>query len=78
MFRRPVLEMLGWALHILIDILTHKAIFAVHFLWPLSDYGFNGIRWENRWFMALNYAALLAAFTWLWVHTRKAHSRTSR
>lgn len=69
--RRPVLEMLGWALHILIDISTHQGIFAVHFLWPLSNYGFNGIRWENRWFMAANYAGLLAAFAWLWVHKRK-------
>jgi uncharacterized membrane protein YvlD (DUF360 family) len=74
---RPVLEMLGWALHILIDIFTHEGIFAVHFLWPLSNYGFNGIRWENRWFMALNYAALLAVLAWLWVRTRKARSRTS-
>jgi hypothetical protein len=68
---RPVLEMVGWALHILIDVLTHKGIFAVHFLWPLSNYGFNGIRWEERWFLALNYAALLAVLAWLWVHARK-------
>ena len=73
--RRPVLEMLGWALHILMDILTHTGIFAVHFLWPLCNYGFNGIRWENRWFLALNYAALLAVLAWLWV--LKEHSRTS-
>lgn len=77
-FRRPVLEMLGWALHNLIDILTHMGIFAVHFLWPLSNYGFNGIRWENRWFLALNYAALLAVLASLWVQTRKAHARTSQ
>lgn len=70
--RRPVLEMLGWALHILIDILTHQGMFAVHFLWPLSNYGFNGIRWENHWFLAVNYAALLTALPWLWVHTREA------
>ena len=36
-FRRPVFEMLGLALHILIDIATHQSIFAVHFLWPLSS-----------------------------------------
>ena len=35
--RRPVLEMLAWALHILIDIPTHQGIFAVRFLWQLSN-----------------------------------------
>jgi len=72
--RRPVFEMLGWALHILIDIPTHQGIFAVHFLWPLSNYGFSGFRWENRWFLALNYAALLAVFVWLWVQNTRAKS----
>jgi len=75
--RRPLFEMLAWALHILIDIPTHSGIFAVHFLWPLSTYGFNGIRWENRWFLALNYTALLTLFAWLWLQTSKAHARTS-
>ena len=74
---RPVLEMLGWALHLVIDILTHKGIFAVHFLWPLSNYGFNGIRWEERWFLVLNYAALLAALAWLWRRSDTASSRES-
>lgn len=72
--RRPVLEMLGWALHILIDIPTHQGIFAIHFLWPLSDYAVNGIRWENHWFFALNYTALAAVWVLLWAQTRKAHS----
>jgi len=75
--RRPDLEMLGWALHILIDILKHKGIFAVHFLWPLSNFGFNGIRWENCWFLALNYAMLLSVLAWLCIHTRKAYPSTS-
>jgi hypothetical protein len=54
-----------------------QGIFAVHFLWPLSNYGFNGIRWEQRWFMAANYSALIAVLAWLWVQTKKARSPTS-
>lgn len=73
--RRPVLEMLGWALHILIGIATRKGIFAVHFLWPLSNYGFNGIRWEERWFLALNYATLLAVLARLWSRSDTASNR---
>jgi len=69
--RRPVLEMLGWGLHILIDIPTHQGIFAVHFLWPLSSYGFNGIRWERPWFLAANYAALIAVLAWIWLQSKK-------
>jgi len=69
--RRPVLEMLGWALHILIDIPTHQGIFAIHFLWPLSSYGFQGIRWENRWFMLANYGTLFLIFACMWMRARR-------
>jgi len=70
---RPVLEMLGWLLHIVIDIFTHQGMFAVHFLWPLSDYGYNGIRWEGRWFMVVNYGALCLALAWIWVRKKRRH-----
>lgn len=69
--RRPVLELLGWGLHILIDIPTHQGMFAVHFLWPLSRLSFSGIRWENGWFLAVNYGALLIVFTWMWLRRRE-------
>jgi len=68
---RPVLEMLGWALHILIDIFTHQGMFAVHFLWPVSSYGFQGIRWEGRWFMAANYTVLCIVLAWIWVQKKR-------
>jgi hypothetical protein len=51
--RRPMLEQLGWALHFLIDIPTHHGIFATHFLGPISSCGFDGIRWESGWFLAM-------------------------
>jgi len=70
-FRRPVFEMLGWALHILIDIPTHQGIFAVRFLWPLSNYAFSGIRWEAPWFLAANYGVLFGLLAWLWVQYKR-------
>lgn len=70
--RRPILEMLAWGLHILIDIPTHQGMFALHFLWPVSSYGFSGWRWENPWFMAANYGALFALYLWIWMRRRKA------
>lgn len=74
--RRPILEMLGWFLHIVIDIPTHQGIFALHFLWPLSTYGFSGFRWENHWFMAANYTALFLLYLWMWIEPRRQRSTT--
>jgi len=69
---RPVLELLGWALHIAIDIFTHAGIFAIKFLWPLSSEHFDSIRWETPWFLAVTYVALAAVFLMLWIGARKA------
>ena len=70
----PILEMLAWGLHILIDIPTHQGIFALHFLWPLSPYSLSGLRWENHWFFAANYTALVLLYSWLWIGAkRRAH-----
>ncbi len=60
-FKRPRYELLGWALHILIDIPTHViAFFPTPLFFPLSDYKFPyGIQWSNQWFMITNYVLLL-------------------
>lgn len=53
----------AWGLHILIDVPTHSlAFFPTPFLWPLSNYRFNGLSWGTGWFMLLNYSALIAVF----------------
>src|SRR3989338_3175452 len=60
-YKRPRYELLGWALHILIDIPTHVlAFFPTPFLFPISDYKFPyGIQWSNYSFMIVNYGLLL-------------------
>jgi len=60
-FKRPRYELLGWALHILIDIPSHTlSFFPTPFLFPISDYNFPyGLQWSNYWFMIINYGALL-------------------
>jgi hypothetical protein len=61
--RGPALAMLGWPLHILLDIPTHHAgRYGTPFLWPLSSYQFNGTSWAQRWFMILNWSAIAAAY----------------
>ncbi len=74
--RRPVLELLGWALHILIDIPTHTTqFFATPFLWPVWSYRFSGISWGNRWFMLSNYTAVAIVYLLLWISRRRAVHR---
>lgn len=53
----------AWAIHILIDIPTHSTrFFPTPFLWPASNYKFDGISWATSWFMLVNYGSLLVIF----------------
>ena len=67
--RRPVWAMLGWALHIAIDIPTHSR-YTTPFLWPVSHYRFTGIGWWERWFIIVNYTALAIVFVVLRIRDR--------
>ncbi len=63
LLRRPLLAMLGWPLHILMDIPTHGGgVYRTPFLWPLSSYRFSGIWWSRPWFMILNYSLIASAY----------------
>ncbi|MBS3104808.1 hypothetical protein J4234_00960 [Candidatus Woesearchaeota archaeon] len=65
----------AWGTHILIDIPTHSfRYFPTPFLWPLSDYKFNGISWSTPWFMLVNYSALMIIFL-LIAHNRAKKKR---
>ncbi len=67
----------AWAIHILIDIPTHSSrFFPTPFLWPLSNYKFDGISWATGWFMLLNYGALMAVF--LIIARNKAKEKKSK
>jgi hypothetical protein len=67
-FRRPIWELGGWLLHILIDIPTHAAqFFPTPLFWPISSWKFlYGFAWAAPWFMALNYGALIVVYVVLW------------
>lgn len=59
--------LLGWWMHILIDVFTHSAeFFPSPVFYPLTYWGFDGIAWNTPWFMVLNYAALTVCAVWLW------------
>ncbi len=80
--RRPRWEMLGWLLHILIDIPSHSInLYPTPFLFPISEYRFPyGVSWGNRWFMLINYSALLVVWGRILLkkYARKSHSVPSK
>jgi len=71
--KKPWLPLLGWALHILIDIPSHSIDFyPTPFLFPISDYRFPyGIEWSNQWYMIINYSALFIIFGGMLVYRWK-------
>ena len=65
--RRFALGLSGWLLHILLDIPTHSfRYYATRFLWPLSNYAFDGVPWWTPWFFWSTYAALAVTYLLLW------------
>ena len=61
--RKFYVFLLGWPLHILLDIPSHtNRFFPTPFLFPISNYTFNGINWGNPIFMTINYSLLLITY----------------
>lgn len=57
--RKIPLELCFWLLHILIDIPTHSfEFYPTPFVWPFSEYRFDGVSWTNPYFLIANYTAL--------------------
>lgn len=64
--RRPAFEMSGWLLHVLVDIPTHSyRFYPTPFLWPFSEWKFNGFLWGTPWFIILNYSAIILVYWFL-------------
>ena len=65
LLKRPVWELASWGLHILVDIPTHSsAFFPTPFLWPLSDWRFNGWQWMTPTILVPNFVALSLFYAW--------------
>ena len=76
--KKPFLPMAAWGLHILMDIPTHSLeFFPTPFLWPISDYKFNGMLWTSPAVFIPNIVALLVLYI-LWRKSRRLskHSLT--
>lgn len=71
LYKSPRYELLGWLLHILIDIPSHSiSFFPTPFLFPISEYRFpHGVHWANLSYMIVNYSLLL--IIWLAILFKK-------
>ena len=65
--------LLGWYLHIVIDVFTHsKAYFPSPVFYPISSYGFDGLAWPTPWFLWLNYAVIaMVGIGFYWRHKKE-------
>ena len=72
-FKKPRLAMLGWGIHIFLDIFSHSLqFFPTPFLFPISNYVFPyGIRWSGQIFMIVNYTSLLVVFLYFLFRKKK-------
>lgn len=63
-FKKPIWIMLGWLLHILIDIPTHTiGHYPTPILWPISNFKINGlIYWRSSWFMVADILLLIIVY----------------
>ena len=58
--------LLGWWLHIVIDVFAHSAeYYPVPVLYPFTREGFDGVAWNEPAFIVSNYVALGAVYWWL-------------
>ncbi len=57
---KPLIPLFAWPLHILFDIPMHSlAFFPTPFLWPVSEYRFDGVSWGSSYIIA-SYLTILA------------------
>lgn len=72
-WKQPIMAMLAWPLHILIDIPTHSSeFFPTPFLWPLSDVHVDGRPWSHPEIFIPNILLLVTLYTWFWWKRKKA------
>ena len=68
--------MLGWGLHILIDIPTHSyQFYPTPLLWPVSSWKFNGFSWTTPWFIIVNYLAILLVYALLYILRKRRRQK---
>lgn len=71
--KKAFLPMAAWGMHIVIDIPTHSfKLFPTPFLWPLTNFRIDGIKWDSLMILIPNYALLAALYSaWFYKQWKK-------
>jgi hypothetical protein len=65
-FRWLLVPLIGWWLHVALDIPTHsREYYAVTVFYPISNWSFDGLAWTHPGVLVANYLALAVAYAWL-------------
>ncbi len=75
-YKKPILPLLAWGLHIVMDIFTHSfQFFPTPFLWPISDYKLDAVSWGNPWIFFPNLVLLLILYSVFFIIKYKKNER---
>jgi hypothetical protein len=67
-YKKPNWLMIGWPIHITMDIFTHsKAFFPTPFLWPFSNYRFDGTPWSHWYIFIPNISILVVLYVYFFI-----------
>ena len=69
---RAYWPLLGWALHIMLDIFTHPSFYQTPFLFPLSNFkNHYAISWADPRFMLVNYGSMAIVYGLVYFFQKK-------
>ncbi|MAG72988.1 hypothetical protein CL620_01625 [archaeon] len=59
-------QMFAWPIAVTMDLLTHSADFLpTPFLWPISNYAFDGLPWSTPWFFGGYWVLIVGLLGWI-------------
>ena len=71
-FRWLRVPLVGWWLHIALDVPTHsQEYYAVTIFYPFTQWSFDGIAWTHPAVLGFNYFALAMVYGWLFLTRRR-------
>mgnify|MGYP001574126082 FL=1 len=71
-FRKFYIWLLAWPLHTFVDIFTHDAsFFPTPFLYPISNYRFNGYSWGHPKFLLIDYSLIVLVYIFIFYSKKR-------
>lgn len=62
----------AWPIAIVMDLFTHRRDFLpTPFLWPISEWKFDGFSWGNRTFLVVNYVLMATCLIIIYVRRKR-------